>query len=306
MTHSGMGKAAIKVGRVVLLAGAVLSLFLVRAVYAPWTFAAAAILPLLAILAFGSRRSSFGIWAVYILGFVGFAHLRTVADNWGPPAAFLYPVEWDRLLFGGTLPGHWLQRLFYQEGMISALDWSALTVHLSYYVSPHLVAFAVWGWRRDRLGQYVGAAVLVFYGSLVVYWLVPTAPPWLAADQGMIEHITRIAPVIGGSTAPVAYDYVNDVVGTNPVAAMPSLHFAAAVVVAFGLALLGRIGQIAGLGYVAAMAFSLMYLGEHYLVDLLAGAFLGVGAWVVARRTSVALGWARRPDSDGPSEPETA
>jgi membrane-associated phospholipid phosphatase len=55
---------------------------------------------------------------------------------------------------------------------------------------------------------------------------------------------------------------------------MPSLHFATSVMAAL---LLGEIAPLAGaLGwaYTATLGFALVYLGEHYVVDLLAGVAL--------------------------------
>jgi membrane-associated phospholipid phosphatase len=55
---------------------------------------------------------------------------------------------------------------------------------------------------------------------------------------------------------------------------MPSLHQAFTVMMALVLyRVRRRLGILAGL-YAAAMGFALVYLGEHYLVDVLAGALL--------------------------------
>src|SRR5436190_21554087 len=64
------------------------------------------------------------------------------------------------------------------------------------------------------------------------------------------------------------------VFGGNPLAAMPSLHFATSVMAAL---LLAEVGPLAGalvFAYTAVLGFALVYLGEHYVVDLLAGAAL--------------------------------
>jgi hypothetical protein len=55
---------------------------------------------------------------------------------------------------------------------------------------------------------------------------------------------------------------------------MPSLHFATSVMAALLLAEIGPVpGALAG-AYAAALGFALVYLGEHYVTDLLAGAAL--------------------------------
>ena len=57
----------------------------------------------------------------------------------------------------------------------------------------------------------------------------------------------------------------------NPFAAMPSLHFGTSVMAARILSQVGP-GQAAlGWVYALTLGFGLVYLGEHYVVDLLGG-----------------------------------
>ncbi len=64
------------------------------------------------------------------------------------------------------------------------------------------------------------------------------------------------------------------VFGGNPLAAMPSLHFATSLMAALLLAEAGPVAGALGGAYAAVLGFALVYLGEHYAVDLLAGAAL--------------------------------
>ena len=64
------------------------------------------------------------------------------------------------------------------------------------------------------------------------------------------------------------------VFGGNPLAAMPSLHFATSMMAALLLAEVGPVAGALGFSYAAALGFALVYLGEHYVVDVLAGAAL--------------------------------
>jgi hypothetical protein len=57
---------------------------------------------------------------------------------------------------------------------------------------------------------------------------------------------------------------------------MPSLHFATSLVAALSLAEAGRVEGAIGWGYAGTLGFALVYLGEHYVTDLLAGALLVV------------------------------
>jgi membrane-associated phospholipid phosphatase len=64
------------------------------------------------------------------------------------------------------------------------------------------------------------------------------------------------------------------VLGGNPLAAMPSIHFATSLMAALLLAEAGPIAGALGFSYAITLGFALVYLGEHYVVDLLAGAAL--------------------------------
>jgi membrane-associated phospholipid phosphatase len=62
--------------------------------------------------------------------------------------------------------------------------------------------------------------------------------------------------------------------GGNPLAAMPSLHFATSLMAAHLLAEVGPVSGAVGAGYAALLGIALVYLGEHYVADLLGGALL--------------------------------
>jgi hypothetical protein len=58
---------------------------------------------------------------------------------------------------------------------------------------------------------------------------------------------------------------------------MPSLHFATSTMAAISLSEAGRVEGAVGWGYALTLGFGLVYLGEHYVTDLLAGAGLVAG-----------------------------
>src|SRR2546430_12390383 len=71
-----------------------------------------------------------------------------------------------------------------------------------------------------------------------------------------------------------AWDRMYDSLGGNPWAAMPSLHFATSVMVAIHLSEAGPMEGAVGWGYALTLGFALVYLGEPYATDLIAGALL--------------------------------
>ena len=131
----------------------------------------------------------------------------------------------------------------------------------------------------------------VFDLGASVYWLAPTAPPWYAAsaavkdgdgEPGSAAHDGRVRRAFWRD----GWGSLYSVFGGNPLAAMPSLHFATSVMAALLLAEVGAVAGALAFAYAAVLGFALVYLGEHYVVDLLAGAALD--------RSGTAAGAARR------------
>jgi membrane-associated phospholipid phosphatase len=65
---------------------------------------------------------------------------------------------------------------------------------------------------------------------------------------------------------------------------MPSLHFGTSVMAAHVLSDVGRGHGAVGWAYAASLGFALVYLGEHYVVDLAAGLTLAEIVRAGARR----------------------
>jgi membrane-associated phospholipid phosphatase len=121
----------------------------------------------------------------------------------------------------------------------------------------------------------------VFDLGAAVYWLVPTAPPWYAAREGRLGPIEppvrRMMVEHGEGFWRAGWQPLYSLLGGNPLAAMPSVHFATSVMAAHLLAEAGSVEGVVGWGYAATLGFALVYLGEHYVVDLLAGLALTEG-----------------------------
>jgi membrane-associated phospholipid phosphatase len=181
----------------------------------------------------------------------------------------------------GTLPTLALQSRLHPTPELRWYDLALAALHGSHFVSFLLVGLAVWTWRRDRFSRYITAVVITAYAGLAGYFLVPMAPPWLAAQLGQLPPTPRLLLSVPYLQVPrfllLGFD-------TNPVAAMPSLHAAFSLVVALGLGLVSPWAKCLGYLYVVTLGFALVYGGEHYVVDLLAGyALAGFVFWLTGR-----------------------
>ncbi len=268
--------------RALVLLAAVASLAAVRYDVPPYVYPIAVVVSLTAIYVTAGQGSHFRPWAVYILGFVLFAHLRTLADETGNPARFQYAIDLEKMLFAGVVPTLWLQDHLYELGKTGALEVYSLATYLTYYPTAHLVALAVWRLNPSRFRLYVAAILATFYLGLTVSYVIPTAPPWLAGQTGDLPHVFRILKDVTDQVSPEAYQRGYEVAGTNDVAAMPSLHMAVTFVIAFIAWRFHPLAGLVALLYAASMGFALVYLGEHYVVDLLAGLLTAAIAWKLA------------------------
>jgi membrane-associated phospholipid phosphatase len=229
------------------------------------------------------RYLNFGI--IYMFGLFVYTVLRSFAGNTFIPVRTQYVIGIDRALFFGNEPTHWLQSHLFDPAHLRPLDWLTVQIHWSYFAVPHVAAVLVYLWRRDLFPRFVALVLGTFYAGLALYFLVPTVPPWLAADNGVLPGVSRVMDFVGGQVDPDSYHRLYDALGVpNPVAAMPSLHMA----VTFALFLFARsvnrwLGR-ALLIYTVAMGFSLVYMGEHYVTDVLVGALMATCVFVLVTR----------------------
>jgi membrane-associated phospholipid phosphatase len=106
----------------------------------------------------------------------------------------------------------------------------------------------------------------------LIYAMAPTAPPWWASEHRYTpQRVRRIMVEVGEDFWGRAWPRMYASLGGNPWAAMPSLHFATSVLAAILLSEQSAFAGTVGWSYALTLGFALVYLGEHYVTDLLAG-----------------------------------
>jgi membrane-associated phospholipid phosphatase len=201
-----------------------------------------------------------------------------------------YPIVVDRIIGLGQLPNARLQRAFSRPGEVTSLDRFLSVIHWAWFLEPHASLLFVQARHVDRFPRAARQLAATYDLGCAIYFAVPTAPPWWSAEQGYIDapiervpgevlkedapQVRRIMVDAGEQLWREAWESLYDAFNSNPWAAMPSLHFATSLMAAIHLAEAGRIPGALGWGYAGTLAFALVYLGEHYVTDLLAGAAL--------------------------------
>ncbi|HET6380866.1 MAG TPA: phosphatase PAP2 family protein [candidate division Zixibacteria bacterium] len=246
-------------------------------------------------------------WVPFAVLFLAYELMRGLADDAGLPVHVGDVAALERSLFGGHLPTAVLQGALHPA---SGTDWLAVAGTVIYYfhfVLPVATALLLWRRRRDLFHPYLVALILLSFAGFVTYLLLPVAPPWLASQLGELgrapgEPVVRdlklhaFTVMVGsvGLDGEAWYDVAFLALSANPVAAFPSLHAAFAFLSFLVLrATFGAWGWLA-FGYFAGVAFSIVYSGDHYVVDVAGGvtyASLAYGlTWFLAERRSRAPG----------------
>jgi membrane-associated phospholipid phosphatase len=188
-----------------------------------------------------------------------------------------YPIVADRVLGRGELPTQRLQRALAGLGRANLLDTALSWIHWVWFFEPHLALAWILVRHNERFPRAARQLAATYDAGCAVYFLVPTAPPWWASEQGLTDgKVRRIMVEVGEETWGRAWERMYESLGGNPWAAMPSLHFATSLMAAIQLGEAGPAEGAVGWAYVLMLGFALVYLGEHYVTDLVAGAALVV------------------------------
>ena len=229
--------------------------------------------PLSAVLAF--------YWLAQWLGApLGASSTAPSTNRVGARLHTLAPARVDTDLFG-AVPSVWLQHHL-AAGAPHWYDVVAALVYASHFVVIPLLTAIVWFRQRHRFWVWMAATLTMSALGCAIYVAYPAAPPWLTASHGGIGTVARLSDL--GWTAlhlqPLGRLTELAQSGSNPVAAMPSLHAATSLlVVLFLWRSVGLVSRAMLSAYALAMAVTLVYTGEHYVVDVLAGwCVAGLGA----------------------------
>jgi len=146
-----------------------------------------------------------------------------------------------------------------------------LIASYDYFFSHAIVTFAVlvllW-WRLPR--RYIRLRTVLVIINLIafaVFWRYPLAPPRSFPGLGYIDVIARSNALVSWHSGVLVHD-------ADQFAAMPSLHIAWAMWSAIGVWYLTRRVLIRALAvaYPVLTCFVVLGTGNHYLVDVAAGA----------------------------------
>ena len=243
-------------------------------------------------------------WVPFIGLFLAYELMRGFADNLGGAVHEADILGLERSLFGGLLPTQVLQQALHPASGLDPFAIGGTIFYLLHFPLPLAVGFFLWLRRRRAYYDFIAALILLSMAGFATYLFLPVAPPWLAAQHGLINGpdgqpaITYLKAQgfddlarMFGFEGRFLFSYAIYEINPNAVAAFPSLH-AAYPFLAFLFARrqFGRPGWLMLL-YSAGVWFSIVYLADHYVVDVLGGLAYASLAYIAVVH---APGWFRR------------
>jgi len=233
-------------------------------------------------VATGNGRSFVKDWAPFLSFLVLFDACRGyvfhVTKLFDRSVYMSYAIDLERLVLLGRVGPVWMQEKFGHFGDPTFLDRTLILVHSSHFLFFLLFGTVVWYWRRIEFEDFKLSVLLVMFLGILGYALVPTVPPWMASQEfGVLPEIHRIF----NSLYNVGLPRLQDALDTNPIAAMPSLHVAFPALLTMIAFRTWGLAALPILAYLFIMLFSLLYGGEHYVVDEIAGLVLAAGVYAL-------------------------
>lgn len=258
----------------------------------------------LAAILLGRGRLFIRDWVPFIGLFLAYELMRGYADDINRVIHSADILALERALFGGLLPTQVLQDALHPATGLDPWAIAGTVFYFLHFPLPIAIGFLLWIRRRRTYYDFVAALILLSMAGFATYLLLPVAPPWWAAAHGLIpgpdggpaitylkaQGFNDLAHLFGFEGRYV-YSYAVYEVNPNQVAAFPSLH-AGYPFLAFLFArrAFGKPGWLM-LGYAACVWFSIVYLADHYVVDVIGGV---VYASVAYAAIVHAPGWFRR------------
>ena len=157
------------------------------------------------------------------------------------------------------------------------LTLTSYTYWLSQFAVVGITLLYVYFRHHERFAGFRNWLIVANLLGLVGYVLMPTAPPRMFPEWGFVDSLAQYSAVSHDSGL-IAW-------GSNPYAAMPSLHAMDAFIVGvvmFGL-VRSRIAKALWLAWPAWVAFTVIATGNHYWLDVAAGVVLAIIAGYLLR-----------------------
>ena len=225
-------------------------------------------------------------WTPMLVLILSYEYLRGLIPLVSHHVHFYLMIRFDSFLFH-TIPTVWLQNRLFDPYQLHWYDYFSVVIYFMHFTIPLIFGFYFWLQDRPYFKEFVIGIVILSYLTFFTYFVFPAAPPWMAAQAGLIPPVTHITDIVASHflhtvSLPTVYAYF----GANLTAAVPSLH--AAYPTLTGIFIIRKWPKALPLVilYLIGIWFAIIYLGEHYFFDEVVGITYGIISYYAARFVS--------------------
>jgi len=230
----------------------------------------------------GKLRYLYKDWFVFIAMLYLFDSMRgtiyILTCKLNLPVHTLYVIKLEKLLFG-KIPANEVQKAILNPDHFTWFERVLTVNHGTHFITFLFIGLFIWLYKSQHFNAYKISFYLLTIIGVSFYFIIPTVPPWMAAN---VFHLIPELTHFNIDLYNLAIPDVTSGFATNPIAAMPSLHTAFPVLCSLILWRIYRWKSLPFHLYTAIMLFTIVYTGDHYIVDLLAGALLAGFSFILA------------------------
>lgn len=152
-------------------------------------------------------------------------------------------------------------------------DYVSVVLYICHFVVPMVVGYFFWINDREFFKKYTFGFLAISYAAFITYIIFPAMPPWMAGNLGYIPPVREVISIVMSHfmQTSISLPSVFSLIGGDQVAAMPSLHAALPLMVFFYVYKFNKKLGIIFAPYVIGVWFAVIYLGEHYFIDVVVG-----------------------------------
>ena len=214
-------------------------------------------------------------WLPFIMVFISYEIMYGIVGSISKYNLHAGPYNFDMAMFG-QIPSLVLQ----QTIRAPILDYMGAFFYSLHFFAPTIFAFILWKVSPKNYWKYTVAFGICTYGALITFLFYPVAPPWIA-----VPNITRVLTnSVDTSLGIPVYKTLFDFLSPNLYAAFPSMHSALPFLIALFSIKIWKKKALPVLIFPIGVWFSAIYLGEHYVVDVLGGIAYAVVAFVAVEK----------------------
>lgn len=212
-------------------------------------------------------------WAPFTILFLGYEAMYGVVGNLKSNIHVTELINIELRLFG-CIPTLVLQKYF--RNII--LDYVGTALYSLHFILPVAFGLILWRYSAKNYWSWVASFLLCSYSALITFLVFPSAPPWYGVNA--IRIIYETTEGLGLPTYRTVFDYLS----SNPFAAFPSLHSAYPWLISLYAIKIWRVKALPILILPAGIWFSAVYLGEHYVVDVIGGIIFATVSFLIVEK----------------------